>query len=124
MSQHKNALKQNKHVNDDLQKAFNTGNKFKFKVLYKGFTLFNEEILRTEQRFINKYGRANESVASKQTKYSKKEFIQDMIDFIVTRWKLIAALLFVVLTVGYGMTTEQANQVIEFIVKMYHQFGG
>jgi hypothetical protein len=117
-------LKTNRHCNDKLQQAFNQGHKLKYKILQSSETLFREEILRTEQRYINKYGRANESVASKQTKYSKKEFIQDMIDFIVTRWKLIAALLFVVLTVGYGMTTEQANQVLEFIVKMYHQFGG
>lgn len=124
MSQHKNALRQNKHVNDKLQKAFNAGNEVKFKVLHTGFTLFNEEILRTEQRYINRFGTANESVASTKVNYSKKEFFQDMLDFIVKHWKLIAALLFVVLTVGYGMTTEQANQVLEFIVKMYYQFGG
>lgn len=124
MTQHKTALKQNKHVNDKLQKAFNAGNKFKFKVLHKGFTLFNEEILRTEQRYINKYGRANESVASKVTKYSKKEFRQDMLDFIVKYWKVISALIITILVAVYGLTTEQATQVIDFIVKTYHTFGG
>lgn len=123
-SQHLRALKKNNHPNDRLQSAFNNGHKLKFKILQTSETLFREEVLRDEQRWINKLSNSNESVASKQTKYSKKEFIQDMLDFIVNHWKLISALLVVLLTVGYGLTTEQANQVLEFIVNVYRQIGG
>jgi hypothetical protein len=99
------SIKTNKHVNDKLQEAFNKGFKVKHKVLHKGFTLFNEEILRTEQRYINRFGTANESVVSTKVNYSKKEFFQDMLDTIVKNWKLISALVFVLLSVGYGLST-------------------
>lgn len=123
-SQHLKDLKSNKHCNDKLQHEFNKGNKLKYKILQSSETLFREEILRDEQRWINKLSNSNEAVASKITNYSKKEFMQDMLDLIIKRWKLISALIITLLIVGYGMTQEQANQVIEFIVKMYHTFGG
>lgn len=124
MRQHLKDLKTNKHVNDYLQKEYNRTHKFKSSILQKSFTLFRDEILRDEQRWINKLSNSNEGVASKITKYTRKEFYQDMLDTIVKNWKLISALIFVLLTVGYGLSTEQANQILEFVVKMYHQFGG
>ena len=47
-----------------------------------------------------------------------------MIDTIVNNWKLISAVIVVVLTVGYGMSTEQAAKVIDLIVNLYKSFGG
>lgn len=123
-SQHLKDLKENRHANDLLQKEFNKGHKLKHKILYSGSTFFNEEVLRTEQRYINRYSNCNESVASKQTKYSRKEFIQDMLDLIVKNWKLVSLMIVISLTVGYGMTTEQANAVVKAIVEVYQQLGG
>lgn len=122
--QHLKDLKANKHCNDLLQQSFNQGHTLKYKILQSSETLFRAEVLRDEQRWINKLSNANESIASKQTKYSRKEFMQDLLDFIVKHWKLISALIVVLLTVGYGLTTEQANQVLQLLVSLYHQIGG
>lgn len=123
-SQHLKDLRTNKHCNDLLQQSFNQGHKIKYKILQSSETLFREEIFRDEQRWINKLSNSNEAVASRQTSYSKKEFYQDMLDLIVKHWKLISALLVVLLTVGYGLTTEQASQILQFIADVYQQLGG
>lgn len=118
--QHLKSLKENKHPNDALQQNFNKGHKLKGKTLTEFNTLFRYQVLSKEQRYINRYSNCNEAIASKIVKYSKKEFCYDMIDFIVNHWKLISAIIVTILIVGYGMTQEQATQVIDFIVKMYN----
>lgn len=124
LAQHKKDLKENKHVNDFLQKEWNRTKQLTYKILLKGETLFYRQILLDEQRMINRYANANESKASAYTHYTRKEFYYDMIDTIVKHWKLISAIIVTILIVGYGMTQEQATQVIDFIVKTYHTFGG
>lgn len=120
LAQHKKDLKDNKHVNDFLQREWNRTKKLTYKILLKGETLFYRQILLDEQRMINRYANANEAKASSYTHYTRKEFYYDMIDLIVKRWKLISAVIVTILIVGYGMTQEQATQVIDFIVKMYN----
>lgn len=120
LPKHLKDLKENCHVNNFLQSEYNKGHKVEYKILYSGKTFFKAEILRTEQRFINKYANANEGVASTQVSYSRKEFMQDSIDFIVKNWKLVSVLLLVVLIVGFGMTTDQAQAIINLIVKTYN----
>ncbi len=124
LAQHKKDLKENKHVNDFLQREWNRTKQLDYKILLKGETLFYRQILLDEQRMINRYANANESKASAYTHYTRKEFYYDMIDTIVKHWKLISAIIVTILIVGYGMTQEQAMQVIDFIVKTYHTFGG
>lgn len=121
---HLKALRENKHVNDFLQSEYNKGHKVEHEILYSGKTFFKAEILRTEQRFINKFANANEGIASTQVKYSIKELIQDMLDLIVKNWKLVSLMIVISLTVGYGMTPEQANAVVKTIVEVYQQLGG
>lgn len=118
--QHLKSLKENKHPNDALQQNFNKGHKLKGKTLTEFNTLFRYQVLSKEQRYINRYSNCNEGTASKIVKYSKKEFFMDFIDWIVNHWKVISAIIVTVLIVGYGMTQEQATQVIDFIVKMYN----
>lgn len=120
LAQHKKDLKENKHVNDFLQKEWNRTKQLTYKILLKGETLFYRQILLDEQRMINRYANANEAKASSYTHYTRKEFYYDMIDLIVNHWKLISAIIVTVLIVGYGMTQEQATQVIDFIVKIYN----
>lgn len=119
-SQHIKELREGTHSNDILLAEYQKGHKIKYKILQTSETMFREEVLRDEQRWINRLSNCNEGTASKVTKYTKKEFRQDMIDFIVKRWKLISAIIVTILIVGYGMTQEQATQVIDFIVKMYN----
>jgi len=118
--QHIKELKEGSHPNNYLQSEFRKHRKVKYKILQSSETLFREEILRDEQRWINRLSNCNEGTASKQTKYSKKEFRQDMLDFIIKRWKLISASIVTILIVGYGMTQDQAMQVINFIVRLYN----
>ena len=120
LTQHKKDLKENKHVNDFLQREWNRTKKLDYKILLKGETLFYRQILLDEQRMINRYANANEVKASSYTHYTRKEFYYDMIDFIVNHWKVISAIIVTVLVAGYGLTTEQATQVIDFIVKIYN----
>lgn len=122
--QHLKDLKENKHTNDSLQSEFNKGWGLQPKVLVTFNTLFRYQVLTKEQRYINRYSNCNEGTASKIVKYTGKEFCFDMLDFIVNHWKLISALLIVLLTVGYGLTTEQANQVLQLLVNLYQQIGG
>lgn len=117
--QHIRDLKNNRHVNDFLQKEFNKGYTVEYKILYKGKTMYNAEILRTEQRYINKYSNSNEAIASKYFKYSKKEFLMDFSDWIVNNWKLISCIIFIVLIVGFTMTPEQAMYYIDLLVKVW-----
>lgn len=117
--QHLRDLKENKHVNDNLQREYNKGHKVTYKILYSGKTLFTSEILRTEQRYINKYATANETVASTQVKYSKKEAIMDLTDWIVKNWKIISVIIFIVCLVGFNMTPEQAKQFIQMLVSVW-----
>lgn len=118
-AQHSKDLKLNRHVNNCLQREYNKGHKVEYKILYSGKTLFNQEILRTEQRYILKYANANESVASKQVTYSKKEFIMDLTDWIVNNWKLISCIIFIVLIFGFTMTPEQALNLIDMLVQFW-----
>jgi hypothetical protein len=122
--QHLKDLKENKHSNDLLQAEFNKGWGLQPKVLTTFNTLFKYQVLTKEQRYINRLSNCNEGTASKITAYSRKEFVLDMIDFVVNHWKLISAILIVVLTVGYGLTTEQANQILQLIVNVYQSIGG
>ena len=107
-SKHLKDLKENKHCNDYLQSEYNRTGKIKYKILQSGFTLFKEEILRDEQRWINRLSNSNESTASKVTRYSRREFMQDTLDTLVRYWKWFLVLLVLVLVFGYGLSTEQA----------------
>lgn len=117
--QHLKDLKLNRHVNDTLQREYNKGHKVSYKILYSGKTLFPSEILRTEQRYINRYSNCNESVASTQVKYSKKEFLMDLTDFIVKNWKVISVIIFIICLIGFNMTPEQAQQFIKMLVEIW-----
>lgn len=122
--QHYKDLKQGNHVNDVLLKEFKKGHRLEHKILKTGHTLFNKQILIDEQRMINRYSNSNESIASKQFKYTKKEFCMDIIDWIVNHWKMISAIILAILVFGYGMTNEQASKVIDVIVSLYATLGG
>ena len=119
LPKHLKDLKLNRHVNDALQREFNKGHKVTYKILHSGKTLFPSEVLRTEQRYINKYGTVNEAVASKQTKYSRKEFLMDLTDLIVKNWKIISVIIFIVCLIGFNMTPEQAQQFITMLVEIW-----
>lgn len=119
LPKHLKDLKLNRHVNDALQREFNKGHSVTYKILHSGKTLFPSEVLRTEQRYINKYGTANESVASTQVKYSKKEAIMDFTDIIVKNWKIISVVIFIICLIGFNMTPEQAQQFIKMLVDVW-----
>lgn len=119
LPKHLKDLKLNQHVNDALQREYNKGHKVTYKILYSGKTLFPSEILRTEQRYINRYSNCNEATASTQVKYSKKEAMMDFTDFIVKNWKLISCIIFIVLIFGFSMTPEQAMKYIDLLVQIW-----
>lgn len=119
-SQHIKELREGTHSNDILLAEYQKGHKIKYKILQTSETMFREEVLRDEQRWINRLSNSNEAVASKVTSYSKKELRQDMLDLIVKHWKLISYLIVITLVAYFGFTQEQATQVIDFIVKIYN----
>lgn len=116
LAQHKKQLESNTHANDFLQLEFNKGHKLNHKILKQSYTIFKRQILLDEQRLINRYSNSNEAVASNYTNYSRKEFFMDLTDWVVKNWKVVSCAILLVLIVGFGMSKEQALQIVEFLI--------
>ena len=123
VNEHLKQLKQNSHVNDYLQSEYTRTKKFKASILLKASTLFKAEVLRDEQRYINTHSKCNEGVAAKITKYTRKEFMQDLIDFIVNNWRWLAIILVIVLVLGLNMSFTNASDFIFSLLDLYNRLG-
>lgn len=102
LNQHLKLLKEGRHHTDYLQEQWDLTKKINHSIIQKGNSLFKLKVALLEQRAIDKYSNCNESKAAKSSKYSRKEFCFDVIDFCWKYHKFLLVLLFLVVTYLYS----------------------